>query len=94
MIPVYVCTSNTMISLSLSLSHTQHTHTHIRMHALTTVRPFNFEFPNITIPEPNGTANVCITMTGATDVPITVTARTGPKGGASNPATGINRAFY
>ena len=49
---------------------------------------FNFETPNITIPEPNGPAEICITMTGRTTVPISVTATTGPKRGAPDQATG------
>ena len=49
---------------------------------------FNFETPNITIPEPNGPAQICITMTGRIAVPISVTAMTGPKSGSPDQATG------
>ena len=49
---------------------------------------FDFQNPNITIPEPDGPAEICVTMTGGTTVNITVTAMTGPKSGASDQATG------
>ena len=42
----------------------------------------------MTVPEPNGPAQICITMTGRTTVPITVTAMTGPKSGAPDQAIG------
>ena len=67
------------VTLSLCLSSLIHT----------IVRTFDFQFPNITIPEPDGPAEICITMDGGTLVPINVTAMTGPKSGVSDQATGI-----
>ena len=47
--------------------------------------------PNITIPEPNGYANICVVMTGKIAEAIVVTAQTGQKAEAENQATGIVR---
>ena len=46
--------------------------------------------PNITIPEPNGSVNICVVMTGKIDSEgaINVTAQTGQKAGAGKQATG------
>ena len=66
------------VSLSLFLTHT-----------CTIVPTFNFQSPNITIPEPDGPAEICITMDGGTFAPINVTAMTGPKSAVSYQATGI-----
>ena len=68
------------LSLTLTLSP--------RLLTCTTEPIFNFVNPNITIPEPDGPAQICITMTGRNVVPITVTAMTGPKSGTSDEATG------
>ena len=49
---------------------------------------FNIDPPMVTVPEPDGMVEVCITTDSPLARNIIVTAVTGPKSGAANQATG------
>ena len=48
----------------------------------------NVERPNITVPESIVEVEICVVLTSGVPEQVIVTAVTGPKSGAANPATG------
>ena len=49
----------------------------------------NVQFVNITVPEGDPDVEICFDLSTGITERVVVTAQTGPKAGAANPATGI-----